>query len=521
MAPMAKGERAYSETGRERADGLPENVRSVVASKSRLRVIDTVSQNDHIGDPKLDAVARLAADLMDCPMAFVSLIDQDCLWFAGRAGVSRREVTIDHAIGAYVIAAPDDDVFVIEDARTDPRFASNPQVIDEPFIRFYAALPLVADGQRIGVLSVAAPSSKPRPSLPQRQRLKDLAVIASSMLQLMVTERAKARLDVAMQLEAARHAFALRVAGIASWVWHLDTDIVECGSKLRELFGFSGLGTITVDQLFEAIHPDDQQRVVEELRASQNDDTEFTSEFRTGPNGTWLFGHGQVLEHGKDGRAKTFAGVFIDMTLRKQAEQRHEEDRVKQALLLRELIHRVKNTLAVIQSITRQTLRSTPDPATFARVFQARIASLAASHTLLADHEWGGADLSQIVDAQVGPLIPGDKARVSVSGPTVSLAAETATQIGLVFHELATNAVKHGSLSVETGKVDIGWERHGRQVRVRWKETGGPEPQIKKPAEAGFGSTLIAMSVSDYEAEFAPAGLTVSFVIDLRTPDGD
>ena len=515
---MSTGNKVHSDVEQEGTGGLPDHILSVVNDRHRLRVIEAVTQSHHLGDPKLDAVARLAADLMECPYAFVSFVDKNSLWYAGRAGVSEREVSIDHAIGAHVIAADDDEVFVIEDARAIPMFASNPQVIGEPFIRYYAALPLVADGQRIGVLSVTAPEPKTVPSPIQRQRLRDLASIASSMLQLKATERAKAKLDVAIQLEAARHAFALRVAGIASWVWHLDTDTVECGSKLRELFGISGLGSITGEQLLETIHLDDRERVKAALQQCLDEDTEFTSEFRAQSNGKWLFGHGQLMEHGKDGRPKTFAGVFIDVTSRKQAERQHEEDRVKQTLLLRELIHRVKNTLAVIQSITRQTLRATPDPATFAQVFQARITSLAASHTLLADHEWSGANLQQIIAAQVGPLIPGDAERVHAEGPDVNLSAETATQIGLVFHELATNAVKHGSLSTDTGTVHIEWKQDGKYVRVTWSEAGGPplaEP-VKSPS--GFGSTLIRMSVSEYEARYRPEGILVSFAIDLRQP---
>lgn len=516
---MSDGKPALDDTERGGASRLPDHILSVVNDTSRLRVVEAVTQSHHLGDPKLDAVARLAADLMECPYAFVSFVDKNSLWYAGRAGVSEREVSIDHAIGAHVIAAEDDEVFVIEDAHAVPVFASNPQVIGEPFIRFYAALPLVADGQRIGVLSVTAPEIKAAPSQIQRRRLRDLASIASSMLQLKATERAKAKLDVAIQLEAARHAFALRVAGIASWVWHLDTDIVECGSKLRELFGISGLGSVTGDQLFETIHSDDRERVKAALQQCLDDDAEFTSEFRAQSNGKWLFGHGQLLEHGKDGKPKTFAGVFIDVTSRKQAERQHEEDRVKQALLMRELIHRVKNTLAVVQSITRQTLRATPDPVTFAQVFQARIASLAASHTLLADQEWSGANLYQIIDAQVGPLIPGEPTRVRASGPEVNLSAETATQIGLVFHELATNAVKHGSLSTETGTVQIKWDQDGKYVRVTWSEAGGPP--LAEPAKSisGFGSTLIRMSVSDYEAHYRPEGIVVSFAIDLRQPE--
>ncbi len=519
---MAEGNSANPSEAAAPGGGLPDDVRSVVNNDQRLRVVETMTQSDHISDAKLDAVARLAADLMDCPTAFVSLVDSHCLWFAGTAGISAREVSVDNAIGAHVIASPGDEIFVIEDARADARFADNPKVTGEPFVRFYAALPLVADGQRIGVLSVTAPTPKSPPTQAQKRRLRDLALIASSTLQLKATERANARLDTAMQLEAARHAFALRVAGIASWVWHIDSGIVECGSKMRELFGFPGLGSISIDKLLGAIDAEDRERVTAELRSSQDSDTEFTSEFRTGAGETWLFGHGQVLERNRDGKAKTFAGVFINVTARKQAERRHEEDRVKQALLLRELIHRVKNTLAVIQSITRQTLRTTPDPQRFAEVFQARIASLAASHTLLADHEWADAELEQIIEAQVLPLVPDDKDRITTSGPKVSLSAETSTQIGLVFHELATNALKHGSLSTETGRVSIEWEKRGREVHVRWTETGAPASDTpEKPVLPGFGTTLIQMSVSEYKAKRLAEGMTVSFVIDLRTPEQD
>jgi len=220
----------------------------------------------------------------------------------------------------------------------------------------------------------------------------------------------------------------------------------------------------------------------------------------------------QVIVAHRDelGRVTQYSTILRDISEQKKAQEH-------QLLLLRELSHRVKNTLAVIQSIARQTLRSNPDPARFAEVFQGRIASLAASHALLTDNDWKGAALSQVVEQQLWPLMGEDRRRLVLAGPPVVLPAEPATQLGLVLHEVGTNAVKHGALSTSAGKIRVEWRDVSGNLRFSWRERGGP-PAHPARNGGGFGSRLIDMSVKDVARRFEPSGLEVEFTLDLPRP---
>ena len=220
-----------------------------------------------------------------------------------------------------------------------------------------------------------------------------------------------------------------------------------------------------------------------------------------------------IVAHRDDlGRVVEYSTIMRDISEQKRAQH-------QQALLLRELSHRVKNTLAVIQSIARQTLRTSPDPARFAEVFQGRIGSLAASHTLLTDTDWQGAELHAVIRRQLQPILGEEEDRLSLSGDPVLLPAEPATQLGLVLHELATNAVKHGAYSRATGRIEIAWQADSGALRFLWRETGVPE----KPgdtAQGGFGSRLIDMSVRDVVRRREADSFEIRFTLDLPPPRG-
>ncbi len=203
---------------------------------------------------------------------------------------------------------------------------------------------------------------------------------------------------------------------------------------------------------------------------------------------------------GGAGKVTGTSTIARDITDRKNWDKR-------QAVLLRELSHRVKNTLAVVQSISRQTLRASKDPEIFARAFEGRIRSLAASHSLLTDSEWRGAMVGDVVRSQLGGVVDDMAKRITLHGPNVLLPAEAATQLGLVLHELGTNAAKYGALSALGGTIFIGWKVTIGKLRMFWRERGGP-PIAAPPAHTGFGSVLINSSVTAIHRRFATAGLT-------------
>ena len=204
------------------------------------------------------------------------------------------------------------------------------------------------------------------------------------------------------------------------------------------------------------------------------------------------------------------SGVFVqgaDITEQVEARER-------QTLLLGELNHRVKNTLAKVQSIAQQTLRGTPDPAAFAQTFEARLMALSQTHNALTDGHWTGAGLRQILDQE---LSPHGHERVILTGKDVQLPARAALALGMVFHELATNAAKYGALSRD-GRLRLSWRTEPGALHLEWREEGGPPTQ--PPSRRGFGSRLIERTITGelggrIALDYRPDGLLCAFTVPL------
>lgn len=212
-------------------------------------------------------------------------------------------------------------------------------------------------------------------------------------------------------------------------------------------------------------------------------------------------------------------GVFVegyDVTDRVRAE-------AQQKLLVDELNHRVKNTLATVQSIAAQTLRVHPDPADFREQFEARLMALSGTHDLLTASSWRSAWLSDVLLAE---LRPHGEGRYELAGEDVELAPDAALTLGLVFHELATNAAKYGALSAEGGRVRVEWAalpgEPASRLALTWREIGGPP--VAPPRRKGFGSRLIERTLrgdiqGDASLDFAPTGLVCRLEAPLRGPE--
>jgi len=188
----------------------------------------------------------------------------------------------------------------------------------------------------------------------------------------------------------------------------------------------------------------------------------------------------------------------------------------QQRLLLDELNHRVKNTLATVQAIARQTLRGALTPEAFAKAFEARLLALSQTHNALTDSQWAGAGLRQILGQELAPY---DPARIVMHGPDLNLPARVALALGMVFHELATNAAKYGALSTETGRLLLSWSIDPPgMLSFEWREAGGPA--VAAPIRRGFGSRLIERSIGaelrgQVTIDYEPAGLTCRFTVSL------
>lgn len=207
--------------------------------------------------------------------------------------------------------------------------------------------------------------------------------------------------------------------------------------------------------------------------------------------------------------------TMVDLSQRKAAEK-------QQLLLMRELDHRVKNTLALVLSISSRTASSEETLQGFQKAFTGRIQALAATHTLLAENSWKDLSVEDIVLAELAPFAELGS-RVAISGLAVRVLPRAAVAFGLVIHELVTNAVKYGALSVPAGRVTVssnGDNSAGQPFHVIWREEGGP--LVSQPTRRGFGRTVIARSLQytpegGASLEFAPAGV----IADIAIPHED
>ena len=245
-------------------------------------------------------------------------------------------------------------------------------------------------------------------------------------------------------------------------------------------------------------------------------------------NGTWS---GELLHRTKDGRTLTVESHIElvpvgerrlvlestrDITDQKKWEKRRQ-------LLLSELSHRVTNTLAVVQSLARQTLHTAGAGNDFVQLFEGRLDALASAHNLLVEARWEGAELGSLARSQLAAYIADDPGRLRLQGNPLLLPSDFATPFGLVFHELATNAAKYGAFSVETGRVLLSWtveeNDDARLLKVSWQESGGPP--VTPPKKSGFGGSLIERSLpgAAVRRQFARDGMICT--IDLELPKAE
>jgi two-component sensor histidine kinase/DNA-binding response OmpR family regulator len=320
-------------------------------------------------------------------------------------------------------------------------------------------------------------------------------------------EASNARL---VQTEQGR-SLALAAGQMGSWEWEVGCPELKWDEGQHRIFGVDPHQfTPAVDNIQGLVHPEDWEALRQMVeRMSKNARTQQT-EFRViRPNGEtrWCTGTAAASVDSQ-GRVARISGVTIDITDRKEAEER-------QTLLAREVDHRARNALAVIQSIIRLTrARSVED---YVAAIEGRIKALARAHTLLSDSRWHGADLATLVAEELAPYRTGDK--VAMNGPDVSLEPSTAQGLALALHELATNAAKHGALSSISGKLSLAWQLRPDALVLEWNESGGPP--ITPPASRSFGLRVIRASIEQQLSgettfDWDPKGLHCSVSIPRR-----
>jgi two-component sensor histidine kinase/DNA-binding response OmpR family regulator len=315
-----------------------------------------------------------------------------------------------------------------------------------------------------------------------------------------------------LQAEEGR-SLALAAGQMGSW----DCDLVSGEWKWDEgqyhIFGAERSTFVPSRENIRALlHPDDREKLQEFGGRMARGERTQQAEFRVvRPDGTvrWCIGTAAASVDAAD-RVVRISGVTIDITDRKEAEERQD-------LLTREVDHRARNALAVVQSIVRLTRASSIEG--YGAAVEGRIKALARAHALLSESRWQGADLRALVVEELAPYRVGDTDKVAIDGPEVSLLPHLAQGLALALHELATNAAKYGALSSAAGKVELRWQRSGELLILRWVERGGPP--VMAPSTRSFGLNVIRAGVEqqlDGKAVFdwRPQGLACTLSIPHR-----
>jgi PAS domain S-box-containing protein len=265
------------------------------------------------------------------------------------------------------------------------------------------------------------------------------------------------------------------------------------------------------------LHPDDRPALQAGFESARAGGSPRLIEYRivrTGGETRWLQGTG-ALQRDAGGAPMRFIGVSTDITERKRFDAQRE-------LLVRELNHRVKNTIAIVQSIVDQTARASGSVQAFQETFRARLHALASAHEMLMSEGWQSVPLASLAERTLAPHLHAASAeRVRIEGPPLRVAAHAAVSVSMVLHELATNAAKYGALANATGRIALGWRivpaPTSSRVEITWVESGGPP--VSPPRRRGFGSRLVsslAIELSgDASLSYPPEGVVCRLSVPL------
>jgi PAS domain S-box-containing protein len=318
------------------------------------------------------------------------------------------------------------------------------------------------------------------------------------------------RSQEALTESEARLRLAIDAGRMAIWEVESSTDKVTVTPELNRLLGFPPDTPLTTEEIRSRYHPGERERLRSVvMEALARGERSIESELRlTWPDGSphWLLLRAE-LQDIKDGMPTRTVGVALDITERKKAEEH-------QQLLISELNHRVKNTLATVQSITTQSLRNAETANDARNAVEGRLFALSRAHDVLTRENWNGAFIREVVQEAIAPFQSHGQGRFDTSGEDVRLPPRIALAIAMALQELGTNAVKYGALSNETGGIAIRWtvasDTEGQRLEMTWQETSGP--LVVPPSRRGFGTRLIERSLAqelhgDVSIAFAPSGV--------------
>lgn len=283
-----------------------------------------------------------------------------------------------------------------------------------------------------------------------------------------------------------RRSLALAAGQMGGWDWDRVNNLYFWDEGQRRIFGVDMNFPVTAENIRTLIYPDDLAVLDRAWDNLLGAGAPFQMEYRVRrPNGQirWCLSSAAATRDASDELIRV-SGVTMDITERKAAEER-------QTLLSREVDHRAKNALALVQSIIRLSGRG--NPTDYSQSIEGRISALSRVHTVLSQSRWQGADLGGLLREELAPYQSNDDDRVAIDGPDLSLEPACAQTLALGLHELTTNAAKYGALSNPSGRLSVHWTISDDTLKLEWNEQNGSA--IAKPDKNGFGTKIIVSSI--------------------------
>lgn len=301
---------------------------------------------------------------------------------------------------------------------------------------------------------------------------------------------------------------ASEAAGFGTYDYNVAADSIHCSVHLKRLLETDISGDMSLSAFLNLVHPDDRDAVHDAMLSAGEVEVPHEIEFRTHPAAgcRWLLDRGRSFETrtGSDKPSTRTMGTILDITRRKRLEER-------QHLLIAELDHRVRNVMANVLAMARMSGRKSTTIESFVASLEGRLQSMAGAHGLLSNGDWSGAELFELARVVLAPLRSARGDNITILGDRLEIRPRIAQDLALILHELATNAVKHGALSVPDGRVELRWTHHAETgcATLVWRETGGPRAQ--EPKSHGLGLALIRSALSDegatVQCDFRAEGL--------------
>ena len=313
-------------------------------------------------------------------------------------------------------------------------------------------------------------------------------------------ERRVSERTAALETSTERLRLASEAAGFGTYDYNGAASQFYWSPHLKQMAGMPEHDQLTLERALAFVHPDHRSHVRAHMLGGEDQGSGRRElEFKiVRPDGEtrWVLDRGQVVRtaHGTPGGWRLM-GTILDITARKLTEER-------QKLLMEELDHRVKNILENVNAIARLSSQRAISVVDFVKTLEGRIHAMSQAHGLLRRSGWGGTDLRDLVKECLAPFGAQGEGNIAIEGDSVLIKPELTQSLTLILHELATNAVKYGALSVSTGRVTVSWSGSGSTPatphRLVWRESGGP--LVKRPSTNGFGLSVLQTAAREVGA---------------------